>query len=131
MPVPDGFVALLLQQSSISTVVGDRIQPVPAPEDLSQYPLITYQSPSDTPLDQNCDGPSGVTESRIVFDCLAKRYLDARNLARAVKSALNGFTGNLPDFTHIEDVETGMVDRFEDGSRIYCTSVHALVRYRD
>lgn len=129
--LPEGFVSLLLQQSAISTAVGDRIQPIPAPEDLAQYPLITYQSPSDRPLDQNFGGPSGVTEMRVVFDCLALRYLDARTLARAVKTALNGFSGNLTDGSHVEDVETGMVDRFEDGSRVYCTSVHALVRYRD
>jgi Protein of unknown function (DUF3168) len=131
MPPPEGFVPFLAQQFTISTIAGDRIQPIPAPEDLSQYPLITYQAVSDRPMDQNCDGPSGVTEMRIVFDCLAKRYLDARTLARAVKAALNGFKGALPDGSYIEDVQTGMVDRFEDGSRIYCTSVHALVRYRD
>ncbi len=129
--LPDGIVAFLLTQATITAVVNNRIQPIPAPEDLSQYPLITYQSPSDVSENAN-DGPVGVTTMRIVFDCLAQRYLDARNLARALKLVLNGFSGTLPDGTNILLAESAnLVDRFDDGSRIYCTSFHALIQYGD
>jgi hypothetical protein len=129
--LPDAIVAFLLTQATITAVVNNRIQPIPAPEDLSQYPLITYQSPSDVSENAN-DGPVGVTTMRIVFDCLAQRYLDARNLARALKLVLNGFSGTLPDGTDILLAESAnLVDRFDDGSRIYCTSFHALIQYGD
>jgi hypothetical protein len=129
--LPEGLVAFLLNQSPVTTVVGDRIQPVPAPEDLAQYPLITHQSPSDVPQDMNCDGPSGVTEMRIVLDCLAVRYVDARSLARSVKSLLNAYAGTFPDGTRIYSTRVNLVDRFNDGSRVYCTSVHVLAQYED
>jgi hypothetical protein len=129
--LPDAIVAFLLTQATITAVVNNRIQPIPAPEDLSQYLLITYQSPSDVSENAN-DGPVGVTTMRIVFDCLAQRYLDARNLARALKLVLNGFSGTLPDGTDILLAESAnLVDRFDDGSRIYCTSFHALIQYGD
>jgi hypothetical protein len=131
MPLPEGLVAFLLNQSPITTLIGDRIQPVPAPEDLAQYPLITHQSVSDVPQDMNLDGPSGVTEMRIVLDCLAQRYVDARSLGRTVKHILNGYSGTLPDYTRIYLMRATLVDRFDDGSRIYCTSVHVLAQYED
>ena len=127
----NGVVAYLLTQTAITAIVNQGIQPIPAPEDLSQYPLITYQSPSDVSDNAN-DGPVGVATSRIVFDCKALRYLDARNLALAVKAALNGYSGTLPNGTRVFLAESvNLVDRWEDGSRISCTAVHVLFQYKD
>ena len=127
----NGVVAYLLTQTAITAIVKQSIQPIPAPEDLSQYPLITYQSPSDVSDNAN-DGPVGVATSRIVFDCKALRYLDARNLALAVKAALNGYSGTLPNGTRVFLAESvNLVDRWEDGSRISCTAVHVLFQYKD
>jgi hypothetical protein len=127
----NGVVAYLLTLDSITSVVNRSIQPIPAPEDLSQYPLITYQSPSDVSDNAN-DGPVGVATSRIVFDCKALRYLDARTLALAVKAAFNGYSGTLPDGTQVFLAESvNLVDRWEDGSRISCTAVHVLFQYKD
>src|ERR1039458_1466476 len=72
----NGLVSYLLAVPAVTVIVGSAIQPVPAPEDLSQYPLITYQTPSDVSEDGN-DGPIGVSEARVVFDCFALRKLDA------------------------------------------------------
>lgn len=128
--LPDAVVPFLTAQPSISGIVADRIQPIPAPEDLAQYPLITYQSPSDISQVGN-DGPLGIATIRIVFDCLALRYLDARNLARALKAILDGFVGELPDGTQVEVTESvNLVDGFDDGSRVYKTTVHWLAQYR-
>ena len=127
----NGVVAYLLTQTAITAIVNQSIQPIPAPEDLSQYPLITYQSPSDVSDNAN-DGPVGVATSRIVFECKALRYLDARNLALAVKAALNGYSGTLPNGTRVFLAESvNLVDRWEDGSRISCTAVHVLFQYKD
>ena len=127
----NGVVAYLLTKEPVTAIVNQSIQPIPAPEDLTQYPLITYQSPSDVSENAN-DGPVGVASSRIVFDCKALRYLDARNLALAVKAAFNGYSGTLPDGTHVFLAESvNLVDRWEDGSRISCTAIHVLFQYKD
>jgi hypothetical protein len=127
----DGLVALLLTQAAVAEVVGSRIQHPPAPEDMSQYPCITYQSPSDV-SQQGGDGPVGVATCRVVFDCLALRARDARLLALTLKSILNGYAGVLPDGTKVYRAESAnLADRFVDGSRIYCTAFHALIQYAD
>ena len=127
----DGLVSFLLTQTSITDVVGQRIQPIPATEDITKLGGITLQSPSDISQDAN-DGPVGVAEARVIFDCLAPRYLTARNMALALKSLFNCYSGTLPDGTLVQHVKAAnLVDRFEDGSRISCTSFHALITYGD
>jgi hypothetical protein len=127
----DGLVALLNATPAITSIVGDHIQPIPAPEDLSQYPLITYQVASDVSEDAG-DGPVGVAEARVVFACKAVRYHDARTLALELKTLLAPFIGALPDGTIVLRVKAAnLVDGFDDESRISCTFFHALIQYGD
>jgi hypothetical protein len=153
----NGLVSYLLAQTPITAIVGTGIQPVPAPEDLTDYPCITYQMVSYSTEYAN-DGPVGVSKSRVVFDCFAARYLDAQTLALTVATALSGFgieaaissefgsggfgeggygtipgsNGILPDGTQVYLIEiANIVDGYVDGSRIYRTSVHALIQYAD
>jgi hypothetical protein len=126
-----GLVSLLLANSAVSAIVGTRIQPIPAPEDLSQYPVIAYQGVSDV-SGYTLTGSDGVTTTRIVFNCHALRYLDARNLALAVKAALTAYRGTLPDGTVVYETQiVNVVDGYDDGSRISKTSVHAVIQYAD
>ena len=128
----EGLVAFLKAQPSIAAVVADRIQPPPAPEfDPALYPLITYQITTDQSELAN-DGPVGVAETRVIFECLAERYLDARGLALALKTLLHGYSGTLPDGTVVQLAKSAnLADRFDDGSRIYCTTFQALITYGD
>ena len=128
----EGIVAFLKSQDSISSVVGDRIQPEPAPEyDPALYPMITYSSSSDQSELAN-DAPVGVAEARVIFDCLAERKLDARRLALVLKTLLHGYSGTLPDGTVVQLAKSAnLADRFDDGSRIYCTTFQALITYGD
>jgi hypothetical protein len=137
----NGLVTYLLAQPSITRILGSSttaIRPIPAPEDLGGYPCITYQSASYV-AEYAGHGPVGVSKTRIVFDCLALRYLDARNLAQALKAALDNLCEAisaaspaatlLPDGTRIFNAEiANIVDRWDDGSRIYCVSVHLLAQ---
>jgi hypothetical protein len=129
--ITNGLVALLLANSAVSAIVGTRIQPIPAPEDLTQYPCCTYQVASDV-SDYTLTSTSGVTTTRIIFDCFGLRYLDARNLALSIKAALTAYRGALPDGTYVYETQImNMVDAWDDGSRISRTSVHAVLQYAD
>jgi hypothetical protein len=121
----------MLTNSGITALVGARIQPLPAPEDLTQYPCITYQGVSEM-NGYTLTGSDGVTDTRIIFNCYALRYLDARTLALAVKAALSAYSGTLPDGTVVYECQiANVVDGYDDGSRISKTSVHVLVTYAD
>lgn len=129
--ITNGLVSYLLSQSALTAICGTRIQPIPAPEDLSQYPCITYQVASDV-SGYTLTGTDGVTTTRVIFNCFASRYLDARNLALAVKAALTAYRGTLPDGSIVYETQiANMTDAFESGSRISKTSVHAVIQYAD
>ena len=127
----EGLVSLLLANSAVSAIVGSRIQPIPAPEDPAQYPCCTYQIASDV-SGYTLTGTDGLSTTRIVFDSKASRYLDARNLALAIKAALSAYRGTLPDGTVVYETQiVNLVDGFDDGSRISSTKVHAVLQYAD
>jgi hypothetical protein len=133
MPLPQAIFPLFNAEPSITSQLSRYgIQPIPTPVtvDSDHYPCITFQSPSDFGENAN-DGRVGVNQIRIVFNCYATRWLTARCLARALAAFLDGFSGQLPDGTHMELTEqVNLVDGWEDGSRIYRTSVHWLAKYR-
>ena len=127
----DGLVTFLNAQPAVNALAAGRIAPPPAPEDLSDYPCITYQRASYKP-DYTTDGPVNLSETRVVFDCFAVRYLDARNLAEAIRLALSGYTGVLPDGTRVYEAEVAnLSDLFNTGSRISCTSIHVLFQHSE
>jgi hypothetical protein len=127
----DGLVSLLNTNTAITTIVGNRIRPIPAPEDIATTACITYQVASES-NSYTLTGGDGVTTCRIVFTCFAPRYKDARTLALAVKTTLSGYSGTLPDGTYIHESEiANLVDGFDDGSRVSRTSIHVLIQYAD
>ena len=129
--ITNGLVSYLLNQSAVTAICSTRIQPIPAPEDLSQYPVVTYQVASDV-SGYTLTGSDGVTTTRVIFNCFGIRYLDARTLALAVKAALTAYRGTLPDGSIVYETQiVNMTDTFESGERIYKTSVHAVITYAD
>ena len=127
----NGIVSLLSANGNITSICSNRIQPIPAPDDYSQYPCVTYQVASDV-SGYNLSSADGCTQSRIIFNCISPRYLDARQLALAVKSVLTSYTGTLPDGTQVFETEiVNMQDGFDDGSRMSTVQVHSIFTYSD
>jgi hypothetical protein len=130
-----GLVAFLLEQTPITAIVGNAIQPIPAPSDLSLFPCITYQMASDVP-EYTLTGTAGLSRARIVLDCLAPfnpgGYLVSRNLALAVKSAISGYEGTFPDGTQVFIAEVvNVTDNFDNDAMLSRSSVHVLFVYSD
>jgi hypothetical protein len=124
-------VAYLLTQTAITSVVGESIQPIPAPVDMTLYPCVTVQSPSYVPEYAN-NGPVGVSNTRVVFDCLASTYLVARSLAETLAATFSAFSGTLPNGTEVREAEVvNILDRWDDGSKISCSQVHIIFTYEE
>jgi hypothetical protein len=126
-----GLVAYLSLTANVTAYCGNSIQPIPAPANLEEYPALTMQTASDV-SGYTLTGLDGVTTSRVVFNCIAQQYGDARGLALAVKAALSGYSGTLPNGTQIfQSRIVNMQDGYDDGSRLSTSSVHALIAYSD
>lgn len=132
-----GLVAYLLEQSAITSVIagGNSIQPIPAPVDADLYPCITYQVVSDVP-GYTLSGQDGVTHARILFSCLASygsgSYTLAHNLALAIKAALSGYSGTLPDGTVVSFTRvTNLTDMYQSDALLSASNISVLITYRD
>jgi hypothetical protein len=138
-----GLVAYLLTQTSITSLIaqGNALQPIPAPVEITDtsgnplYPCVTFQMVSDAPQ-YTLTGTAGISTARIVFDCLAPLdpggYGVSRNIALAVKAALSGYQGTLPDGTKVWMAEVvNVLDIFSPDALLSTCSVHVLVTYSD
>jgi hypothetical protein len=130
-----GAAQYLLTRSAVTDIVGDSIQPIPAPVKKELYPCITYQSPSDVPSDTG-DQPDGISTARVVYDCLISygpgSYIAAYALALAVKNAFNGYSGTLPDGTRVFRTKVvNMTDNFGNDAQLSRRSVHVVFTYSD
>lgn len=82
------LISLLLANSSLTAIVGNRIRPVDRPQ-TDTLPSITIQR-IDGIREYLLSGPSGLVSSRVQIDCWGKTYTQSKITARAVALALSG-----------------------------------------
>jgi len=114
----EGLTALLTADAGLTALVGNRIHPVIGPADNPLYPYLTYQVVSGKPdyaLDHSECG-----YRRIQFDAFDLSYGGTKSVLRALRNALDGFSGTLADGTRvISAVRSIQIDNFEDDARVY------------
>lgn len=87
----EDLVALLLEESTLSALVGSKVWWSQAVQGEAP-PYVTLRVIS-APRDYHMQGASGLVESRVQIDCDAATYAAAKSVARAVEGALSGFKG--------------------------------------
>ena len=117
-----GLVQLVQSSPSVSTLSpgGGYLRQIPPGSSIPAWTYFTVTNPPNTGL----QFVSGSTERRIQIDCYGNEQTDQQvQLAFAIDSVLNGFSGTLPDQDstnilscirdNLEDMET------EPDSRLY------------
>lgn len=84
--------ALLVADAGVSAQVGTRIYWGRRSQSSSDLPAVVLEKVS-APRDYHYTGPSNLIESRVQVDCFGETYGAAKTSARAVISALNGYSG--------------------------------------
>jgi hypothetical protein len=81
--------------------------------------------------EQTLDGPTGRQYVRFKFSCYGK-FTESKQLARAVRQALERFTGLCPDGTQFDNAQTVLEgDTFESAPYQYVTSPELAITYVD
>lgn len=93
MTLEEAIVAALIADAGVNALIGGRVYHIQKPAK-PVYPAITYERISTVP-DLTLDGPSTFTEVTIEIDCWGAGIAEARALAEAVKTLLNGHMGDL------------------------------------
>lgn len=94
--IGEALAARLAATSAVSALVGSRIFAVTAPAGTA-HPFLTYQEISALDPAATLDGPSVWLRARYQVDAWADRQDQAEALGRAVRAALDGYSGGAGD----------------------------------
>lgn len=128
MLIEEALYAKLTATAGVTNLVATRIYPLQAPQtDLDDY--VTYERPSGAPYGQH-SGPSGLTWARMSYSCHSSRYANAKTAAKAIRDALDGFSGvagsvQIGHCIAEEDADIG----FDPETRRYVTAIDFHVQY--
>lgn len=86
-------VTILTGDIDVTTLVSSRIYPMAVPQGAAM-PAITYQQITDTKLHHHGD-PDTLVVTRLQVDCWGETYAAASGLKKAVRLALDGYTGTV------------------------------------
>lgn len=112
MTIEEALYYHLVNTAGVSALISTRLYPNVIPEDVAQ-PAATYQRISSMPILDH-GGPSGMETARIQITCRATTYAVAKSVAKAVKTALDGFSGTMGgvggvtvEYSHVENEQDG------------------------
>lgn len=89
MAVEQAIYSILSTDAAVIALVATRIHPGQLCQ-ADTMPAIAYTQTAG-PRDQVMDGPTGLVDSTFEIDCFAATYSDSRDLADAVRVALDGY----------------------------------------
>lgn len=114
--------SILLADPTVYGIVGTRIQPAPLPLD-AVYPAISYLKASNA--------YSRITgRPRIQVDCWAKDWTECQTLAKAVETALDGYSGVVNSVNIEIIVPLNSQDFYDNETKLYHVPYDFKVIYR-
>lgn len=132
----EGLNQLLTGASQVTAIVGTTVTRKPKDSGVwagqmkegASFPsIVISESPGGETL-MTMDGPDVLRFRRFQFSCYAKSYLQVKQLAAAVRTVLDGFTGALSDGTIVHNMKTEMeFDTFEEDPFIYHTPLEVSI----
>lgn len=93
MKIEQAILKELLADSGITGFIGERLYYVVAPQDVSN-PYIVFSKVSG-PREYSHDGASNLARPRFQFSCFATTYYEAKQIAEAIRSAIEAFSGTM------------------------------------
>jgi hypothetical protein len=129
MSIASDLRTYLLADATLTTLVGTRMYPLKLPQ-APTMPAIIYTWISGARV-HSTDGPSGLSNPRVQFDCWAQTYLEAEALLEALRKRLDGFQGTAGS-SWIQAVffETER-DGYDDDTELYRRSADFFVWYEE
>lgn len=107
-----------------------RIYPLRLPQGYT-LPAISFQRISTDREHVIDDGPIGWAWARFQLDMWAETYAEVRQLAEAVRQALDGYNDEMGDVTVAGAFAEGERDLYEEQTEIYRVTQDYLIPYKE
>lgn len=101
--------------AGLAALVDSRVYPIVAPQD-PERPYLTYQLISRE-SEPTHDGPSGLDNPRLQIDTWASTYVEAGQVAKQVRAAMDGFVGTVGDVEFQASFLDEERDLYEDATQ--------------
>ncbi len=120
----------LTNDSNVNDLVDSRIYPLRLPQGF-ELPAISYQRVSgDRAKDIN--GSIGHAQPRIQVDCWTNSYGKLKDLAKAVRQALDRFQGNLGGGSYVQHASLeGEMETYEEETEIQRVSLDFVIYHNE
>lgn len=93
MSIETAVANYVITDGTVAGLVVARIYPLRLPQNPT-YPALVFRRVSGPQL-HNLAGAAGRATPRLQIDCYAETYLEAKDLAAAVKARLDGYRGTM------------------------------------
>lgn len=109
MSIGDAIRSVLKADSTLYSLVGEKIYPVAAPQRV-QIPFVVYAD-DGTDEKRSKDGPGNYDVKDFGFDVYAKTYDQAHTISARIRTVINGYSGTSEgieiDYISISDYSDG------------------------
>lgn len=127
--IEEGLYTYLTSQAAITDLAGTRIYPLKLPQGVS-YPAIRYQDISEVGLMAH-DGPLDLFKSRFQFDCYARTYIAAKQLAQVLRATINGYAGAMGTVTVEHVFFIDWEDDHDDSANVWRVRCDYFIQYKE
>jgi len=130
MQIEQAVLKELLADSGITDLIGERLYYVKAPQDVAK-PYIVFFKVS-APREYSHDGASKLARPRFQFSCFAMTYYEAKQIAEAIRVAIEAFSGTMGT-----GVEVGSCfclnesDMYEEDTKLFHVAVDYLIYHKE
>jgi hypothetical protein len=88
----------LMNDTAVAALISNRLYPMVIPQDVDK-PAAAFQRISRAGVHTHDIGPDGWATVRMQYTCQATTQLVAKNVAAAIREALDGFVGDMEGMT--------------------------------
>ena len=126
----EALLALIKNDSGISGLIGNRAYWLRRPQRVSTLPAIRLTKIT-APRDYKLDGASGLVFARVQVDCLGKSYKSAKLVARALNSALSGYSSGVFQLISIDGERDQNGKESSAERHLFMTSLDLQITYSE
>lgn len=124
------ILSLVKGIDAVEQACGDRVSWRFSLETKPTQPYVTLWQVSGV-ADLTHSGESGLQDARVQIDCIAASAVQAANLRRAIRRALNGYKGTVGDTTINACIHGNSIDFNDPATYTFTASADFLFQYTE
>lgn len=132
MQIEQAIKRELMADSGVTDLIGERLYYVRAPQDVVK-PYVVFFKVSGL-REYSHDGASELAQPRFQFSCFATIYYEAKQIAEAIRAAIEAFSGTMGGESGVEIGSCFCMnesDMYEDDTKLFHVAIDYLIFHKE